>query len=260
VSLQYGIKEVMDLQIYDISTATPTPLVFIDYAQTTEIDNAGQRLEITGGRGNMRLLAFDHSKTSSMKLNLPLVDLNLLATLAGTSLVTGAQNVYQREVVTVGSDGTATLKQTPVSGTTPAVYQLKGARDNGDPINVVTNPPSANECSISGKTITFGSGIAPGTQVVVWYQYATPSTSMKFTMAANIFSKPLMIVGDALARNQVTGVDEAAKVTIYNARFQSNFNMQMSATNATALDLTLDMFAVKQGTDYVYYDVVFDVE
>lgn len=253
MSMQYGIKEVLNLQVLDF--ATGEPLTYIDYASTSEIDNQATRVDISGGQGNYRLLSFDHSKVSSMKLDLPLVDLNFLAAMMGDQVTTGAENLFQREVVPVTA-GSAALSQTPLTGTTPSVYYLEGARDNGTALTVAETTPTAGEFSISGKTLTLDAG-DNGKQIVVWYQYAAPLTASKITMNANKFVKPVKIIGNGIVRDQVDGTDKAAVITIYNARFQQNFNLAMSSTAATTLQLTLDMYSVNQGTDMVYYDIVF---
>jgi hypothetical protein len=254
MSMQYGIKEVLNLQTYDFSTNNP--LAFIDYAETTEIDNSGTRIDVTGGQGNYKLLCFDHSKTSSLKLSLPLADLTLLSLMMGDAVSTGAQNVMQREVWTVSGASSITLSNPPVAGTTPTVYYLKDQRDNGTALTKVASAPTAGQYSITGSTITVNSA-DNGKQLVVWYQYATPSTTTKFSMKANKFVQPLKLVGNGIIRDQVTGTDRASVITIYNARIQPNFNLVMSSTSATKLDLTLDMYAVQQGSDLVYYDCVF---
>jgi hypothetical protein len=190
-----------------------------------------------------------------MKLSLPLVDINLMASLMGDTVATGAQNVLKREVLTVAS-GTATLSSAPVAGTTTSVFYLDGTRDNGTPLTVTASAPTAGQYSISGTTITVDTA-DNGKQIVVWYTYATPNTATKFSMKANKFVKPMKLVGEGIARDQVTGTDKACAFTIYNAKFKPNFNFALSSTNATKLDMELDMYAVTQGSDYVYYDVVF---
>jgi hypothetical protein len=250
--MQYGIKEVLNMQVYDLVTGAP--LTYIDFASTSEIDNSGARIDVVGGQGAYRLLSFDHSKVSSMKMDLPLVDMNFLAAMMGDSVATGAQNLYQREVVTITA-GAASLSQTPLTGTTPSLFFLNGTRDNGTALTSNATPTTSGQYNISGKNITFATA-DNGKQVVVWYQYSSPTTTTKFSMKANKFVKPVKIVGNGIVRDQVTGADMASVITIYNARFQQNFNLAMSSTTATNLQLVLDMYAVPQGNDLVYYDFV----
>jgi hypothetical protein len=253
MSLQYGIKEVLDCQILDYTTGAPK--LFIDYAEATTTDVAGERLIITGGQGNFRQLAFDHTKTSTLKLTVPLVDLNLLALISGDTLSTAAQNIYIREVVTV-SGGAATLSQTPLAGTTPSLFFLQGTRDNGTALTKVASAPAAGQFSITGSALTFNA-TDNNKQVVVWYQYATPSTSTKFSVKANKFTSSVKIIGKGLARDQVTDSDVATNILFYKAKAQQNFSVTMSSTAATTLELTFDLFAEKVGPDYVYSDFVF---
>jgi len=254
MSLQYGIKEVMDLQALDYTTGNP--LFFIDYATATTNAVASERTFITGGQGNGRLLAFDHTKTSELRLEIPLVDLNLLAALGGDSLVTGqAQNVYKREVLTV-TGGSATLSQTPLAGTNPSVYFLNGTRDNGTALTKTASAPTAGQYSISGTTLTFNTA-DNNKQVVVWYQHATPSTVTKFSVKATKFAKAMRLIGVGIARDQVTEADVATNITFYKARPQGNFEITMSSADATTLSITFDLFAEKVGGDFVYADYVF---
>lgn len=252
MSNQYGIKEVLNLQCFDL--ATGNPLYYIDYAETSEIDNKAQRLDGFGGQGAYKLISFDYQKLSSMKLKLPLVDTNLLASLMGDTVSTAIQNVFQREVVTVVA-GVATLSQTPLAGVVPTAFYLSGSRDNGLPLAKVASAPTAAQFSITGSAMTFN--IADnGKQVVVWYQYATPSTTTKFSMKANKFVTPMKLVGTGIVRDQITGQDKTSIITIYNARFKQDFNLTMAMSAMTSLDLELDMYATLQGNDQVYYDFV----
>ncbi len=254
MSLQYGIKEVMDLQLLDYTTGAP--LLFIDYATATTNAVASERIFINGGQGAARLLAFDHSKTSELRLDIPLVDLNLLAALGGDTLTTGsAQNVYKREVVTITA-GAATLSQTPLAGTTPSVYFLNGTRDNGQALTKVASAPAVNQYSITGANMTFNTS-DNGKQAVVWYQHATPTTVSKFSIKTTKFAKAMKIAGVGIARDQVTEADVATNITFYKARPQGNFEITMSSTDATTLSITFDLFAEKVGGDYVYADYVF---
>jgi hypothetical protein len=244
----------MDLQFRDY--ATKNPLFFADYAEATSQDVAGERVFVNGGIGNPRLLAFDHTKTSDLKLTLPLVDLNLLALLSGDTISTGIQNIYKREVLTVSAGSTATLSQTPLAGTTPSVFYLQGTRDNGTALTKVASAPTAGQYSISSATVTVNSA-DNGKQIVVWYQYATASSATNITVKASSFASAVQIVGTGLARDQVTETDVATNITFYKARPQNNFTITMSSTAVTTLELTFDLFAEKVGTDYVYADYVF---
>lgn len=255
MSNQYGIKEVLNMQVLDLNTNEP--LFYIDYAQNTTTENAGERLFLNGGQGNYRLLSFDHTKTSTLKLTVPLVDINLLAMLAGDTIATGAQDVFHREIVTVGASGAATLSQTPIAGSI-AVFPLVGERDHGTALTAAAGTPTTGEYKLAGTALTVDATEFPsGSRLVAWYQYNTPVTAKKFTMAANKFAQAVKIVGDGLWVDQVSEVTVPTKVTYHKAKPQQAFNVAMSADSATTLELTFDLFAVQQaGGVYSYYDTV----
>jgi hypothetical protein len=251
MGLQYGIKEVLDLNIIDFKTKQP--LVFIDYATTTTNDNKGTRLDLTGGRGNAKIMSFDHSRTSDFQIVVPLVDLNLLSILTGDDLKTGTDlgNIFKREVLTaVDNTGTikVTLSQTPVG--TPSVYKLKGLRDIGATVTGGT---------VSSKDITFSTGVVAGDELVVYYQYAAPATAQQFSVKTTKFPKAVEIYGEGLGRNQEDEQDYPVHIHVLKARPQMNFTFTMDGSKATDLTLTFDMYEVKDTNgDGHYIDYIFE--
>lgn len=248
MGLQYGIKEVYNLSLVDF--ATNKPFAYVDYAEATSNENSAERTPLRGGQGYYKLMDFDHTKDSTFQLTLPLVDLKLLAMLAGDELVTGAADVYKREELTVASDGAGgfeiTLSETPIDGTV-VVNELEGLRDFGAEVTVGT---------ISAKEVAL-TGVAVGDKVVVLYQYATPATAKKFSIKANKFPKAVKILGDGLWRDQETETDKAVKMTVHKAKPQGNFTITTSGSDATTLELTFDMYPVKDADgDMSYIDYV----
>ena len=254
MGLQYGIKEVLNVGLVDF--ATKKPILYTDYATASTNEVQGERTFISGGQGNYRLMAFDHSKTSTLQMTFPLVDLKLLALALGDDLIQGAGTVYAREVLTVTS-GKVTVSQTPIDNTI-SVFALQGLRDNGTEYTKVASAPTSTQFAwTSGsKDITFNTS-ENGKQVVVWYQYNTVSTAQKFTIKANKFPKMLTIFGEGLFRDQETDVDRAVRVNFFKAKPQQNVTLTMSSENTTTLEITFDLFAVKDASgDYAYAEYV----
>jgi hypothetical protein len=251
MGLQYGIKEVLDTNILDFKTKKP--LAFIDYATATTNENSGERLDLTGGRGNAKQMSFDHSKASTFQLTVPLVDLNLLAILTGDDVQTGVGEIFKREILTV-TDSTGTLKvnlsQTPITGTV-SVYKLEGIRDTGAEVTVGT---------ISSKDVTV-TGADAGDEVIAFYQYAAPANAKKISVKTTKFPKAVEIFGTGLARNQEDEQDYPCHVHVFKARPQNNFTFTMSGTDATNLELTFDLYEVKDANgEGQYIDYIFETE
>lgn len=252
MGLQYGIKEVLDLTLCDYKTKKP--LVFIDYATATSNENAGERLDLTGGRGNAKQMSFDHSKTSTFQITAPLVDLNLIAILTGEEVVTGAGigEIFKREVLTV-VDNAGTLEvelsQTPVGDV--KLYKLEGLRDNGEEFTG----------TVAGTTVTVTTPAVAGEEVVAFYQYAAPASAKKVSVKSTKFPKAVEIFGTGLARNQEDEQDYPCHVHVFKARPQMNFTFTMEGTNATNLELTFDLYEVKDANgDGQYIDYIFETE
>lgn len=249
MGLQFGIKEVYNLTIVDF--ATNKPFIYIDYAEATTNENSAERTSLRGGQGYYKLMDFDHSKESTLQLTVPLVDIKLLAMLAGDELVEGATDVFKREELEVVDNGGSleiTLSETPIDGTV-VVNKLEGLRDYGDEVTV---------SSVTGKTVTLSGGtVSEGDKVIVFYQYSSPATTKKFSITANKFPKAVKIFGDGLWRDQETETDKAVKMTVHKARPQANFTLTTSGSDATTLELTFDLYPIKNANgDMVYIDYI----
>jgi len=191
---------------------------------------------------NYKLLSFDHTKDMILKMELPLVDLNFIATLTGRPLEVGSVNVPTREVKTVSAGNTISLAATPVSDL--KIYTISGR----DVIleQTLGNPATTqNTYSISGATVTFNSSsTGSGTQVVATYKYATPATTRKTTFSADRFAPYLRVVGSGIVSDQVDGNEYVTKFEILKCKPQNNFTITMMSTDATKLDITMDLYAV----------------
>jgi len=252
MGLQYGIKEVLDVNVLDFKTKEP--LFFADYASATTNENAAERLDINGGRGNAKQMSFDHTKTSTFTLTLPLVDLNTLALLAGEDVVTGSGvgKIFKREVLTV-EDNAGTLEvelsQTPVGEV--QLYKLEGLRDKGEEFTG----------TVSGTTVTVTTPAVAGEEVIAFYQYAAPATAKKVSIKSTKFPKAVEIFGTGLARNQEDEQDYPCHVHVFKARPQANFTFTMEGTAATNLEIVFDLYEVKDANgDGQYIDYIFETE
>lgn len=247
MGLQFGIKEVYNLNIVDF--ATNKPFIYVDYAETTTNENTAERTSLKGGQGYYKLMDFDHSKDSTLKLTVPLVDIKLLAMLAGDDLVEGATSVFKREELTVADNGgkmKITLSETPIDETV-VVHKLEDLRDYGKEVTV---------SNVTGNKVEL-TGVADGEKVVVFYQYSSPETAKKFSIKANKFPKTVKIFGDGLWRDQETGMDKAVKMMIHKAKPQANFTLTTSGSDVTTLEITFDLYPIKDAAgDMSYIDYV----
>lgn len=249
---QYGIKEVMDFTIakYNPNALKREPILSVDYAQVTDIENGGERIDVSGGRGNKRLLSFDHSKTTTVNVTLPLVDIKMLAMISGDEVEEKIKNIFKREVLIVEEGNIVNLKKAPI-GESLYVYTLQGNRDLGD----VLVPASPLEGVQEGEyemdeiiptQMKLSDVTCPvGSEVVVYYHTTTTEPTLNLQINPDMFPKAISIYGDTLFRNQYTEEDEVYNFVGHKGRIRPNYTLSMNATDVTVLELVIDMYAVK---------------
>lgn len=252
---QYGIKEVMNftLALYNPNPLLREPILIVDYAQITDIENGGDRIDISGGRGNKRLLSFDHSKTTAINVTLPLVDLKMLALLSGDEIQEKIKNIFKKETLIVKEDEGGVfveLKKEPMANSL-YVYKLEGYRDLGKKLEpaVLAGTVAEGEYEIDSlepKRLNLNAVSNPvGSEVVVFYHTTTKAPVFNLQVNPELFPKAISIYGDTLFRNQYTELDEVYNVVGHKGRIRPNYTLSMNATDVTVLELTIDMYAVK---------------
>lgn len=267
---QFGIKEVMNLTIceYALDPQLAKPFAVIDYAQVTGLEHASERLFLHGGRGNKKLLSFDHTKTATLKLTLPLVDFKLLSKISGDDIQNKIAKIFKAETKMVIGDSTGNyikLEKEPIDNTL-FVNILSGYRELEDNLTVIergNKSPDENKCSIifeNGEIrLYLNSTTCPyGSEVRVHYTHQSVKETQKIIFSADKFPKFITLKGDTLFRNQVTTEDEIYNFLGYKGQFQTNFTLNMNSTNPTTLELTVDLYAHKdkETQEELYYEFI----
>ena len=149
------------------------------------------------GQGNYKLLSFDHTKIMDFKSTLPLVDLTMLAQLAGKPMTTGTAVVIpKKEILVTSASNTITLSQIAPAVGSLQVFLLTGTRDLGMVQTIGTPASMPNTYTIASGVITLNATTAPvGTQFVVFYNYTSAVTANQVTFTANSFPGYMRIVG-----------------------------------------------------------------
>ena len=253
MSLQFGIKEVLNYTVFDYTTGAQK--FYVDYASDSSITSKAERLDLRGGQGNYKLLSFDHTKDMSMTTKMPLVDLSVIGMLTNKAVSIGAVNVPVRDTLTSTSQ-IITLSQTPVAGTLK-IYLLN-SRDVGTEQTLGVPGTTVNTYSISTKTVTLNATTAPdGTVFVATYSYSAPSTTSTTTFTADKFAGYVRIVGQGIITDQVTGASVVSVFDVKKAKAKNDFTITMNSTSATELSVDFDLYAVdvadgSGGIDKVY--------
>lgn len=248
----YGIQDVLDFVIraFNNDPKKRIPLIFADYAQGSSLGVSAERSEVTGGKGNAVRMTFDHSKKSQFTFTLPLVDLKMLALATGDELEKVIQDLFKREKLEVQKDAKGSyiiLKREPLKD---GIY-LYNADDCAKGDRICQTIMDENSQLIGGftfddtdkKRINLHEASIPESGLVeVYYYYTTKKPVTKLRIDPTRFPKTISFDGILLMKNDCTGLDETFHVVGHKGQIQPNIELALSSTEASVLELTLDMF------------------
>ena len=234
--MKYGLKEVADVIFFD--SITDRPVLVFDTLKVSNIENASESAEATGGKGNSPLVSWDYGRTATLTMQDALLSDQSLAMLAGTELVTGADvpNITRYEVVVVGEGGVFEPTH-EVAGEVTAYDNSTGVL--GEPLDV------------TGET--GGMAVAEATagdRVAIFYESEADEDSTLVTFQSDKFPSIYRVVGTSLVRD-TDGIDHAFQFRIPRAKLQSGFTFTMDPENVSTFDFNLQVL-VDQGTRQLY--------
>lgn len=234
--MKYGLKEVADVIFFDI--ATDRPVLVFDTLKVSNIENASESAEATGGKGNSPLVSWDYGRTATLTMQDALLSDQSLAMLAGTEVVTGADvpNITRYEVVVVGEGG-AIKPSHAVSGEVTAYNNSTGVL--GESLDVTGEA--------EGMTVA---GATAGDRVALFYESKADEDSTLVTFQSDKFPSIYRVVGTSLVRD-TDGIDHPFQFRIPRAKLQSGFTFTMDPENVSTFDFNLQVL-VDQGTKQLY--------
>ena len=231
---KFGIKEVADVIFFDI--ATGKPVLFFDTLKTSNIENAAETTNATGGRGNSKLITWNYSRTATLEMQDALLSMESMAVLAGTE-VTAGTNLYKRQKLVVTA-GKATLDEKPTDATKVTIVDSNGKEVTGATITDV---------QVTGLT---------GDKLSAYYEYPAPVSAKTVKFASDKFPGAYRVIGDTVVRDNTTGKDRVAQFLIPKAQLQAGFTFTMDAENVSTFDFKLDILRDGESTDLYSLTIV----
>lgn len=244
---KFGIHEVCDVTLYDLSTGKP--FLYLDTLKISSLENAAESVSATGGRGNANLITWEFGRTATFTMQDALLDTKSLAALTGNTLSIGATTLYGKEIVTgvtslTPGQTTLTISKTLLANTV-YVNKVVDGDNMGDEVPVVSASGSAIEVS--------NTNIGNGVKAMVFYQYTSPNTVQKITISTDKFPQYFKVIGETIVRNESTGVDEGFQIHIPKAKLKSNFTITMEAGgDPSVFDFVLDAYRPSDSADMIY--------
>ena len=253
--MKFGVREICDVvfkaksdvRIGKTLFRKGQPVLYIDTATTSTLEGASTTVYAQGGKGNTRLIAWEGEKTLTFTVEDALLSPIGFSILSGAGLFKGSEKTTEVHVHATSSaytsNGSIDLSDALDSGelicaTAPIFVSITEADGSitGELIENVT-------VDETGKKI-IGASIEAGKTVLVDYYIIKQAGNVsELQIDAENFAGYYYVEASTLFRDQNTGKDMPAEITIPNVKIQSNFTFTMAATgDPSTFTFTMDAF------------------
>ncbi len=232
---KYGVREVMDVTLYDVSTGAP--VLYLDTLKMTNLEQAAETVYARGGKGNAKLIGWDGNKEITLAVQDALIDIKSLELMAGakTELSADGVELHIRERVLVGPEGEVTLKDGVPAG---KVHYVDA---NGEFVEATGfTGATGTIAELAGKTVDF------------FYTVKKTDAVEVYELTANDFPGTYKFVGDTLIRNAATGSDEKFQMVIDRVKILPGFTLQFQAEgDPSPFDMNMEVLRPVDGSTMV---------
>ena len=294
--MKFGVRECANIvfrakQPIRIGTATfqaGQPVLYIDTATTSSMEQSTTTVYAQGGRGNARLLAWEGQKTLTFSFTDALLSPIGFSILSGAGLfkrgdgANSAKEGSTEDLVHFHMTSGATLKinsdhtgsidlrnaiaefgsAASISLDDAPIYIMETEDDGSLTGNIytgtITNVKDTNNVVVKTGIIELENikdssdkYVEKDVPVMVDYYIDLPGKHVyEADITPDTFGGNYYVEADTLFRDQHTGKDLPANLTFPNVRLQSNFTMTFAGTgDPSTFDFTMDAFP-----DYTYFD------
>lgn len=238
---QFANRDVSNLAIYDISSGTPVPYAFIDYANVSAIDMTGETVYAYGGQGHPKKVSFTGDRGGTLRVESQLGDGLLYSMLTGAELENSAK-IVKRATATTSAQNTFAIGSDYVAGT--KITAFPASDDLGTPYD--------GTYAVNGTTVTFtksatGSDIAASTDIVVYYTGAINANVKRLNLTSTTFPKAVRICASTWDKDESGNIIDQHMV-VYKAVPQPNFTISNQNTgDPGTITITYDILEDESG-------------
>jgi len=239
--MKFGVREICDV-VFKAKTATKIgsttfkagqPVLYIDTAKTSTLEGAATTVYAQGGKGNTRLIAWEGEKTLTFTVEDALLSPIGFSVLSGAGLFKGTTeevHVHATSAANVSADGKIDLTDAlgaseKIDGTAPVFVAITES-DGSITGELIENL----EVSEDGKELTGADEYAGKSVQVDFYVVKSAAKVSELQIDAENFAGYYYVEASTLFRDQNTGKDMPAEITLPNVKIQSNFTFSMAAT------------------------------
>ena len=289
--MKFGVRECANIvfrakQPTDIGVShfeIGQPVLYIDSATTSSLEQAVSTVYATGGRGNSRLISWDGEKTVTFSFTDALLSPIGFGILAGAGLFKkgdGSENdnatkaplnkdfvhFHMMSAANLSVDGTdaeinltdavADFKGNALICIDDApIYIMEAEEDGSLTGNIFSGEISLDDAKstvlkIANIKSTTGSTVKNASVMVDYYVDLPGQHVWEADITPETFGGNYYVEADTLFREQATGKDLPANLTFPNVKIQSNFTMTFAGTgDPSTFDFTMDAMP-----GYTYFD------
>ena len=253
--MKFGVREICDVVFKaksDVKIGKTVfrkgqPVLYIDTATTSTLEGASTTVYAQGGKGNTRLIAWEGEKTLTFTVEDALLSPIGFSILSGAGLFKGSEKTTEVHVHATSSaytsDGSIDLSDALgsselICATAPIFVSI--TEPDGSVTGELIENVTVDE---TGKKI-IGASIEAGKTVLVDYYIIKQAGNVsELQIDAENFAGYYYVEASTLFRDQNTGKDMPAEITIPNVKIQSNFTFTMAATgDPSTFTFTMDAF------------------
>ena len=253
--MKFGVREICDVvfkaksdvKIGKTLFRKGQPVLYIDTATTSTLEGASTTVYAQGGRGNTRLIACEGEKTLTFTVEDALLSPIGFSILSGAGLFKGSEKTTEVHVHATStaytSDGSIDLSDALgsselICATAPIFVSI--TEPDGSVTGELIENVTVDE---TGKKM-IGASIEAGKTVLVDYYIIKQAGNVsELQIDAENFAGYYYVEASTLFRDQNTGKDMPAEITIPNVKIQSNFTFTMAATgDPSTFTFTMDAF------------------
>ena len=253
--MKFGVREICDVvfkaksdvQIGKSLFKKGQPVLYIDTAKTSTLEGAATTVYAQGGKGNTRLIAWEGEKTLTFTVEDALLSPIGFSMLSGAGLIQNEQekvHVHTTALANMGTDGTIDLTDVlgpkeKIDATAP-VFAMVAEADGSITGDLLT---SVVVDATTGKKLTGGSADKAGNVFVDFYVTKDAKNVAELQIDASNFAGYYYVEASTLFRDQNTGKDLPAEITLPNVKIQSNFTFSMASSgDPSTFTFTMDAF------------------
>lgn len=243
---RWSIREAGEATFY--SLVDNHAIVTLTTLKTSGVETTGETVYARGGRGNAKIVGFSSNREAKLTLEDAIFDNEAVAMLTGNDILEGKKIIDRHDVLSVTSSKVS-LPKTP-KGALISVYVVNPDGTNGKEYTLGTPATNQQEYSIAGKELTFHSSVVNDSKIRVYYKVETASDAKTVRVTSDKFGGSFRVAVDVLVVDVFTKKAFQGQLSVANAKFEDNFNLDFAADGDPAT-LTLPMEILKNpvGTD-----------